>query len=1686
MKTKILKTASLAAMLILFSTITCNAAAKTASVSGSWSNTATWGGTAVPTSADDVTINPGISVNIDVANAQCASLTFAPVSANSALTISGTNSLSITGLLSMPRPSTGFTCTVNVNAGTLTCGSLTMGATTVGRNDNINITTGTLTISGTLTTGTTGCIITFTNTGTINIGLLSGSPTITTVTGCSVNYTGTSAQTIYAITYNGNLGLSGTGTKTMATAITVNGNLTIDNGTPLIVNASIIININGNINNSGSITITAGTNTTNTWWEMAGNLTNNAGATITATGNYTRFIFISSNAQTFTNNGTVTSPVASFDVANSHASGLTLSGSNNIVANRVNLFYGSIINSNQLTLGNGGASSVIVQRGMVGTTLPAGSFDTSPTFNVGTGGLSILYDNGSAGYNTGYEIPASHTADYIALYDAADVSLNNDLTISSNLTFAGGTGTAAFRIGANTLTLNGTITYTAIPNFYGGTSSNMILNGATIVKAITNGLNNLTINGNTTLGGAITVNGTFSLSSGILINGTYLTMANGSTIIRSQGSVWTSPTFAGNVNLVYSGSSSITTGAEAPVSTSVLNNLTTNTGGVIQGGTQGIRANILTDAFGTISSWIGNKGTSGNQFMANSSSNAGGTANECRYTYGSSPSTIYTASIYRSVNTSGYSSINIRWKQFLANYDPITYPYTIKVQCASSSSGPWTDIYSLSPSNSDNIGSETKIYNNWTTNVGGTFFIRYYITGYTYGMDYWYIDDLVIEGPVPLTTSTITINGTLDLTNGTYSIASNTLALNGEISGTNAIIGSSTSNLSVGGSGSNLFIPVINNGLKNFTINRSNGVTLNTDLSVEGILNLQSSNPSAVKGSLDIGTNTLTMGGYATTTGTGDVTGIVKRTSFVANTVYSFGNQFTTMTIAAGGTMPTDISFKIGIGSAPSWKSSAVQRTYDIIRTGGSGTTVTLSLHYLDNELQLNTESNIIIWDYHSDIPKVEEHGKANQSTVNNWIAISNRNITYFSTTFNDHLWGISDKESVSFVWQGSASSNWNDINNWSSGTIPGLTNDVVIPDASTTLNDPVLPSSPSASVKTILIQSGGILEGGTATTITVGGSTGSWINMGTFNAGTSTVIFTHANATISGTSNFYNVTTNSGSGLTPETDNIMRISGALLNNGILRAALLPNTIEFNGAGQVIINPNGTTPGYNNLILSGSGTKTMPSTNIDIYGNFNLSGTVDCMAASSINIKGNLTIGAGTAFQTGLYNHYIQGNLIIDGAFTANSGSTITMNSNSTAQMIEGLSGSITFNNLEINNTFSSGSLTLGLPINISNSLILTNKNIITSETNTLHMLAGSSVSPEGGSASSFIDGPISKTGTTAFVFPVGNGNHWARIGIGIPSGSTTFTAQYFAVPNTTPSTMAASPLPVLESISTKEYWNLERTSGSGNATITLYWEDASWSLINDCSNNYLRIAHWNSTDSTWENNNDVVTTSGSCTGSSSGSITINTVVTSFSPFTFGSISSAYEPLPVELITFTAKDENKNVALNWSTLSETNNAFFTVEKSLNGIEFIQIAKIDGKGNSNIKNDYSALDTNPINGINYYRLRQTDFDEKSSFSKIISFNFSEINFKNASITVFPNPINNNETTTVKLADFEPEKEAIVVVCNVLGEEMFSKSVITDFSGNSVIAIDIENRLSKGTYLIIGKSSNQILKKYLIVR
>ena len=458
---------------------------------------------------------------------------------------------------------------------------------------------------------------------------------------------------------------------------------------------------------------------------------------------------------------------------------------------------------------------------------------------------------------------------------------------------------------------------------------------------------------------------------------------------------------------------------------------------------------------------------------------------------------------------------------------------------------------------------------------------------------------------------------------------------------------------------------------------------------------------------------------------------------------------------------------------------------------------------------------------------------------------------------------------------------------------------------------------------------------------------------------------------------------------------------------------------------------------------------------------------------NSLTVKNNVVINTGTLSANGI--NLTLGNIWNNtGNFSAGTASVIF--NGTVTQQIRGAS-TTTFNNLNVT-TSGSGAISLFSPVFISGALNLNNGKIFADASNFITMMAGSTINS--GNSNSFIDGPISKTGNTAFTFHVGSGSKWARIGIGAPSASSTFKAQYFASAYTNTSSIATSPTPALHHVSTKEYWQLDRAAGTGSATVTLFWEDASNSGIFDCSTTDLRIAHWNDVSSAWENASELVNTGGSCVGAGSGSISTNAALGNFSPFTFGSKGLANNPLPITLLYFTASQYLDQVSLNWSTASEKNCDCYFVEKSIDGIHFTGIGMVKGAGNCSTKRDYHLNDMNPNPGIIYYRLKQMDFDKHFDYS-----NTESLEFKMAFETsVFPNPNKTNQLN-IYLKNYYSES-ILFLIYDTYGRIILSKNISNNLSEKNYQAtIQFDNKLSPGVYFLKAINDEDLFTKKLFI-
>ena len=196
--------------------------------------------------------------------------------------------------------------------------------------------------------------------------------------------------------------------------------------------------------------------------------------------------------------------------------------------------------------------------------------------------------------------------------------------------------------------------------------------------------------------------------------------------------------------------------------------------------------------------------------------------------------------------------------------------------------------------------------------------------------------------------------------------------------------------------------------------------------------------------------------------------------------------------------------------------------------------------------------------------------------------------------------------------------------------------------------------------------------------------------------------------------------------------------------------------------------------------------------------------------------------------------------------------------------------------------------------------------------------------------------------------------------------------------------------------------------------------------------------------------------------------------------FTLGSTDI---PLPIELLSFDAKLKNDIVELTWTTASEINNDYFTVEKTRYGKTFEQVAIIKGAGTSNEVINYFAIDENPYQYISYYRLKQTDFDGKYKYSDLVSINNPhKYNYNNNGLIVYPNP-SKSKNFYIKINEQVINEKILINIYDIFGKKCYSETIF--FDKNNIIEIRPNKELHPGIYLISAYGKNYYSAARLII-
>lgn len=940
------------------------------------------------------------------------------------------------------------------------------------------------------------------------------------------------------------------------------------------------------------------------------------------------------------------------------------------------------------------------------------------------------------------------------------------------------------------------------------------------------------------------------------------------------------------------------------------------------------------------------------------------------------------------------------------------------------------------------------------------------------------------------TTGTLTISGVLDL-NG-YA-----LVVNGSIAGTGTIKGGSGSALFFNGSASTLRMESGFENLDVLQIGGTGNLTLATSLTVSQQLRFTNS------GNLAVASNTLTLtGSGVTASSTGGFTS-TSGSGLVVNTKYPI---LLPSGITALASLSIDGGADVIAGASLSIGTLTITNGNYTIGTGNT-LTVTGTAAYTAGTIIGSTTSDMVL----------NTTGASAIAPISGGLQDLTLDASGGTVTFNGNVTIHRDYSHTAGTAAFPARLRVNRNIKYITGTLVGGAATSLVFEGTPTLTNTLPEIAPFVKSFELNRASGTFTLGGTlrvtdslrltAGVLTLNGNNLRFSGNQVTGAGT---ITGDAAATI------YMLPSGAGLFSLPFTGGVATLDSVdvnLANNAdeqTISAALTVNTLNLNtgliNLGSDITVNTAANIGANadidfgNFVVSGTGSFTTSSGSTLIIGSAD--GISTSGATGNVQVSGSRTFNVGSIYYYNGSAAQITGNglpssvaeLVIDNGFNlslssdVNVTSTIAFNAgrlnidnnrlsysgNSTSDLylaggtnsklnLEGATGNLNLNFLssaELNELVinRSGNPTINLndPLSINGTLALTNGVLTTSSANELTLADGATYT--GGSNSSFVSGPMRKTGDDAFVFPTGKTGRYSQIAISAPANVTSqFEAEYFASNSTiTPDNLDMGT--GLFSVSGKEYWNLNRIVNSDPVSVTLHWNANDLTVKSTLSD--LRVGHYDGNE--W--NSEGGTTTGTI---AVGTVTSSAPVNSFSPFTIGS-ENGDNPLPVTLTKFTGRNVNGQANLFWTTAAELNNSGFEIMKSTDGKNWSSIGFVKGVGTSNKVNNYAFTDVN-LTVNSYYKLRQVDFDGKTTDSPTITVNASKTEL---SVVAYPNPFSTSLNLTI--AANKTEKATITVI-SVIGK-IVSETQVNLVNGANTTELQLTD-LPAGIYTVRVVQANE---------
>lgn len=410
------------------------------------------------------------------------------------------------------------------------------------------------------------------------------------------------------------------------------------------------------------------------------------------------------------------------------------------------------------------------------------------------------------------------------------------------------------------------------------------------------------------------------------------------------------------------------------------------------------------------------------------------------------------------------------------------------------------------------------------------------------------------------------------------------------------------------------------------------------------------------------------------------------------------------------------------------------------------------------------------------------------------------------------------------------------------------------------------------------------------------------------------------------------------------------------------------------------------------------------------------------------------------------------------------------------------------FYQLTVNNA---GGVVLTDDATVSNLLTLTN-GVVSTGNNRLILTSTTTANLAGYSANSFVNGNLRRYigyNTNTYALPVGNGTstsnyRLAELQNNLLLGVSYIDASFRSLTNHNDNDLAVIENGVvINRINPAGVWRIDPNTQPtlGSYSIRLYTTGFTGLVDNEFV--VLKRPSNSTSGSDWTTGGGLLNLLGGLGRLVSDGFALRTGLTSFSEFGIGDGTSGGSSLPIELLSFNAKlNGNGQVQLDWATAIEIENDYFTVERSADGSEFEAVATIAGAGNSILENRYQAVDEAPMDGLSYYRLKQTDFDGSFTYSPLRTVLVARAaNQVKASVRVFPNPSNGNVQVQIEGIS----GEATLTVTDMQGRVVHAQKLAEERYYGAV-NVNLRDKLLPGVYqLSIAGNAINIVQKIMIL-